>query len=94
MFRLSAVGEGILTFPVLAGTIDYMALEGWSWLDALHMTAITFTTVGYLKLRSLQTTSRVFNIFPGTMTYLFDVWRDSPLLTLRHQISTFTKEHR
>lgn len=63
MFRRFGVSVGILIFLVFAGTIGYMALEGWAWLDALYMTVITFTTVGYHEVGPLSTTGRVFTIF-------------------------------
>ena len=63
MFRRFGVSVGILVFLLFAGTVGYMALEGWSWLDALYMTVITFTTVGYEEVQPLSTAGRVFNIF-------------------------------
>lgn len=39
-----------------------MVLEGWGFLDALYMTAITFTTVGYREVRPLDATGRVFTL--------------------------------
>ena len=63
MFRRFGVSVGILVFLLFAGTIGYMVLEDWSWLDALYMTIITFTTVGYEEVQPLSTAGRVFNIF-------------------------------
>ena len=63
MFRHGGIGAGILIVLVIVGTVGYMTLEGWSWLDALYMTVITFTTVGYQEVQPLSTAGRVFNIF-------------------------------
>ena len=63
MFRRFRVSVGTLVFLLFAGTIGYMLLEGWSWLDALYMTIITFTTVGYHEVQPLSTAGRIFNIF-------------------------------
>ena len=63
MVRRFGVSIGILVFLVFAGTLGYMAIEGWPWLDALYMTVITFTTVGYHEVQPLSAAGRVFNIF-------------------------------
>jgi voltage-gated potassium channel len=56
----------ILTIPVLLlllGTLGYMAVEGWSLFDALYMTAITITTVGYREVHPLTPHGQIFTIF-------------------------------
>ena len=63
MFRRFGVSVGILVFLLFAGTVGYMALEGWTVIDALYMTVITFTTVGYEEVQPLSTAGRIFNIF-------------------------------
>jgi len=35
---------------VAVGVIGYMLIEGWSFLDALYMTIITISTVGYQEV--------------------------------------------
>ena len=37
-------------------------MEGFSFLDALYMTVITVSTVGYGEVRSLDTSGRIFDI--------------------------------
>jgi len=63
MIRRFGVSVGILIILLFTGMAGYMLLEGWSWLDALYMTVITFTTVGYHEVHTLSTVGRVFNIF-------------------------------
>jgi voltage-gated potassium channel len=51
-----------------------MALEGWSFLDALFMTVITITTVGYEEVHPLSPVGRVFTIvliFVGVGGFLY-----------------------
>jgi voltage-gated potassium channel len=52
----------ILTAIVAGGTIGYMTIEGWSFLDALYMTITTITTVGYDEVHPLSEAGKVFSI--------------------------------
>lgn len=45
------------------GTVGYMFIEGWSFLDALYMSVITTTTVGFAEVHSLSDGGRVFTMF-------------------------------
>jgi voltage-gated potassium channel len=47
---------------VAFGVLGYMTLEGWSFLDALYMTVMTLTTVGYREVRPLDTSGIVFTM--------------------------------
>lgn len=51
-------------FGVLAamGTAGYVVLEGWSFPDAIYMTVITLTAVGYEEVRPLTATGRTFTM--------------------------------
>jgi voltage-gated potassium channel len=51
-----------LLVVVAAGVIGYMAIEGWSFIDALYMTVISLSTVGYKEVAELSTAGRVFTI--------------------------------
>ena len=47
---------------MVGGPVGYMLIEGWSALDAVYMTVITITTVGYGEVHPLSTAGRVFTI--------------------------------
>ena len=47
---------------VAAGTAGYALIEGWGFLDALYMTVITITTVGYMEVHELSPAGRIFTI--------------------------------
>ncbi len=53
----------LVPFLLLAsGTLGYMLMERWAFLDALYMTVITLTTVGFLEVHPLSSVGRVFTI--------------------------------
>lgn len=52
----------LLVLAFAYGVAGYMLLEGWGFLDALYMTAITFTTVGFHEVRPLDATGRIFTL--------------------------------
>src|SRR5688500_16309785 len=59
---------------LIAGTVGYQVLEGWSLQDALYMTVITLTTVGYMEVHPLTPTGRAFTMFllmGGVFTLLY-----------------------
>ncbi len=54
----------ILAFLIMViGTVGYMMVEGWNLMDALYMTGITISTVGYSEVRQVDAAGRIFTIF-------------------------------
>jgi voltage-gated potassium channel len=53
----------LLTAVVLAGTMGFHFIEGWSWFDGFYMTLTTMTTIGYGEVHPLSHGGRVFNSF-------------------------------
>ena len=47
---------------LLFGTLGYMIIEKWPFFDALYMTVITLTTVGFGEIHALGHAGRVFTI--------------------------------
>jgi len=54
--------SALLVAVILFGTFGYHFLLGWEWLDALYMTAITITTVGFEEVRHLDNAGRILTI--------------------------------
>jgi voltage-gated potassium channel len=50
----------ILVGITVSGTIGFMLLEGWRLVDALYMTVITLSTVGFSEVRPLSEAGRLF----------------------------------
>jgi voltage-gated potassium channel len=53
----------LLVIVVLAGTLGFHAIEGWTWFEGFYMTLTTMTTIGYGEIHPLSHTGRVFNSF-------------------------------
>ena len=47
---------------IFSGTAGYMIIEGWRFLDALYMTIITISTVGYREVNQVGDLGRIFTI--------------------------------
>lgn len=47
---------------ILAGTIGYMIIEGFAFLEALYMTVITVGSVGFSEVHPLSPVGRIFTI--------------------------------
>ncbi len=57
------MGALILLLVLIAGTIGYRIIQGWTFLDSLFMTVITISTVGYSEVHPLSQAGRIFTIF-------------------------------
>lgn len=65
----------ILLMVLFVGTMGYMIIENWTFLDALYMTVITITTVGFREVSNVSETGRIFTIViifsgMGIMAYI------------------------
>jgi voltage-gated potassium channel len=49
-------------FILIFGTVGYMVVSDYSFFDALYMTAITVSTIGYGEVQPLTTEGRIFTI--------------------------------
>ncbi|MEO1615468.1 MAG: NAD-binding protein [Planctomycetota bacterium] len=50
----------LVTCLIIAGTLGFVAIEGWSFADSLYMTVITMSTVGYGETNELTPNGRFF----------------------------------
>ncbi|WP_053977395.1 potassium channel family protein [Mangrovimonas xylaniphaga] len=53
----------LLAFLVFSGMIGFRIISGYNWIDALYMTVITITTVGFGEVRPLDDQSKIFTVF-------------------------------
>lgn len=56
-------GISALATITVTGTIGYMLIEGWPFVDAIYMTIITISTVGYAEVHPLSAGGQIFSIF-------------------------------
>ncbi len=76
----------VLLFLPVVGTAGYVLIEGWTWFDALYMSVITLTTVGYLEVQQLSDAGRMFTMFylffgVGTAFYSLTILAEKVLLS-------------
>jgi voltage-gated potassium channel len=53
---------GVLTVLPVIGTAGYMIIEGWGLSDALYMTVMTVTTIGFREVQPLDEEGRIFTM--------------------------------
>ncbi|MTE26786.1 potassium channel family protein [Winogradskyella ouciana] len=64
LFRSKIYTALLLLFFVLCiGVFGYRFVSEYSWIDAVYMTVITITTVGYGEVNPLDTEAKIFTIF-------------------------------
>ena len=76
---------GLVAATVLVGTLGFYLLwrdQGGTWLDALYMTIITITTIGYEEVHPLDTAGRLLAmgvalVGIGSLFYAFSVVMDT-----------------
>lgn len=66
----------LLAGVVVAGTIGYMVIEGWSPWDSFYMAVITITTVGYREVHELSLAGQMWTVLllfggVGSALYVF-----------------------
>lgn len=52
----------LMSAVLIAGVLGYRYISNYEWLDALYMTVITVTTVGFMEVRPLDAESKVFTV--------------------------------
>lgn len=62
IFRRLVIVFLLIVLVLTAGVIGYMTLEDLNFLDALYMSVITISTVGYKEVKELSTSGRWFTI--------------------------------
>ncbi len=53
----------IFSLILIGGCIGFVVIEGWDVLEALYMTVITLTTVGFQEVHPLSRSGKIFTMF-------------------------------
>jgi voltage-gated potassium channel len=64
----------LLSIILVGGVAGYMVIEGWSLWDAVYMTVITVTTVGYKEVHPMSRAGEGFTVLllmTGVATFLY-----------------------
>ena len=61
--RQLIIALGLLVGVIIIGIIGFMSLEDYSFIQALFMTIITLSTVGFKEVAPLNTGGMIFTIF-------------------------------
>jgi len=71
IFKYNLYRAAFLLFLVLlTGTLGYHYIEGFDWLDAMYMTWITVTTIGFGEVHPLDFKGKIFTIILITFSIL------------------------
>jgi len=62
-FKKLYIASFVLLCVNLLGVIGYSVIEGYNWTDALYMTIITISTVGFQEVEPLSIEGRYFTSF-------------------------------
>ncbi len=61
-FRQTLISVVLSIVLMAGGSIGYMIIEGWSFMDAFYMTIITMATVGYGEVHEVSFGGRMFTV--------------------------------
>ena len=54
---------GLLFLVITTGTLGYMFVQDWTFVDSFYMTIITISTVGFREVGHLTTAGKLFTAF-------------------------------
>jgi len=69
--RVLIIALLLFSFILSLGTLAYMFLEGWSFLDSLYMTVLITTTIGFQEVHPLSESGVIFTIAFSLIGFFF-----------------------
>ena len=63
LFSKIYIALGLLILIIVGSTLSFMAIEGWSWIDAFYQTIITVSTVGFGEVHPLSYSGKLYTSF-------------------------------
>ena len=58
-----AIALSLMILVFIIGVLGYRMVASYSWVEAIYMTIITITTVGFSEVRPLDQSAQIFTIF-------------------------------
>ncbi|NJB35932.1 potassium channel family protein [Croceivirga sp. JEA036] len=58
-----AIALTLMCVIFIIGVFGYRIMAGYTWIEAIYMTIITVTTVGFSEVRPLDTNAQIFTVF-------------------------------
>ena len=99
MFRLLRSKIYLALFLMVAvlttGVLGYHYLSKFSWIEALYMTIITVSTVGFKEVHPLNTSEQIFTIFlimSSIFIFAFSISVVTEYITSRNSLQTLKKK--
>lgn len=99
MFRLLRSKIYLAIFLMVSvlttGVLGYHYLSGFTWIEALYMTIITVSTVGFKEVRPLNTAEQIFTIFlimASIFIFAFAISVVTEYITSRNSLQTLKKK--
>ena len=82
---------GAMGMVIAFGSLGYVIIEQWPFLDSIYFTIITLTTIGYGEIRHLSDAGRLFTIFliGGGMSVVIYAARNATQLIVEGQVRRF-----
>ncbi len=98
-FRAAIRVSWLAVTVLFLGTAGYVCIEHVRWMDALYMTVITVTTIGFREVFPLSTAGRIFTMVlalsgVGVMLYAVSVVASLMVETDLSRLLGFRREHR
>ncbi|SFR31698.1 voltage-gated potassium channel [Robiginitalea myxolifaciens] len=85
----------LMTSVLILGVMGYRILADYSWSEALYMTIITVTTVGFQEVRPLDTPTRLFTvilIISSVFIFAFAISVITEYILSRNSLQTLKKK--
>ncbi len=57
------LAQSMVAIVLITGVLGYRFISDYSWIDAIYMTVITVTTVGFSEVKPLGPEAKIFTVF-------------------------------
>ncbi|WP_373516163.1 TrkA family potassium uptake protein [Pricia sp.] len=85
----------LIVLVLTTGILGYRYISDFSWLDAVYMTAITITTVGFSEVGPLSTEGKIFTVFliiSSVFIFAFSISLISEYILSRNSLQLLKKK--